>query len=214
MLDLVDVSITLAGRRLFRPVDLSVRPGTVGIVMGPSGIGKSSLLDAVLGTLDPKFRLNGTIRLSGRDLSGLTVQARSIGILFQDDLLFPHLSVSGNLAFALKPGGSRAERAARIDDALEQAGLKGFGPRDPATLSGGQKARVAVLRALLAEPSALLLDEPFGRLDAALRPAFADFVRGRIADLAIPALMVTHDRADIRNGDTIVELVSEEGEDA
>jgi putative thiamine transport system ATP-binding protein len=179
---------------LLAALDVSVAPGEVLTVMGPSGAGKSTLLAAIIGAADPAFRVSGRVWLDGRDVTDLPVEARRIGILFQDDLLFPHLSVGGNLAFAL-PARVR-DRAARIEGALAEAGLAGFAARDPATLSGGQRARVAVMRALLAEPAALLLDEPFSRLDAALRAQFRRFVFQRLAERHLPAILVTHDAED------------------
>ena len=119
-----------------------------------------------------------------------------MGILFQDDLLFPHLSVGANLAFGLAKGGSAADRQARIEAALDEVGLAGFADRDPATLSGGQKARVALMRMLLSEPCALLLDEPFSRLDAALRAQVREMVFQRAKARQLPVLMVTHDAED------------------
>ncbi len=165
-------------------------------MLGPSGSGKSSLLAWATGTLDPAFRAQGQLRLEGRDITALPPERRRLGILFQDDLLFPHLSVGGNLAFALPPGLGRAERRRRVEEALAGAGLPGLADRDPASLSGGQRARVATLRALLAEPRALLLDEPFGALDAATRADFRAFLFARLAALGIPALLVTHDPGD------------------
>jgi putative thiamine transport system ATP-binding protein len=191
------LEITLAERILVAVSRLAVAPGEVLTVMGPSGSGKSTLLAWLSGALDPAFRARGRVTLDGKDVSALPPHRRRIGLLFQDDLLFPHLSVAGNLAFGL-PASLRDRRAreARIAAALEEAELGGFGPRDPATLSGGQRARVALLRTLLAEPRALLLDEPFGKLDVALRGRMREFVFERVLRLGIPALMVTHDPAD------------------
>jgi putative thiamine transport system ATP-binding protein len=178
-------------------LDAHVPPGGALTVMGPSGSGKSTLLAAVIGAAPPGFSVTGRVRVDGRDVSAMPVEARRIGILFQDDLLFPHLSVGGNLAFALPAAlRGRAARRAAVEAALEEAELSGFADRDPATLSGGQRARVALLRALLAEPRALLLDEPFSRLDAALRERFRAFVFARAAARALPVLLVTHDAAD------------------
>ena len=182
---------------LFPPLSLTVPAGEVATVMGPSGIGKSTLLHAIGGHLALEFETSGRVLLDGQDVSRLPPEARRIGILFQEALLFPHLSVGDNLAFGLAAHvRGRAARRAAVEAALAQAGLSGFHDRDPATLSGGQKARAALFRTLLAEPRALLLDEPFSRLDAGLRDEIRRFVLARVAERAIPALLVTHDAAD------------------
>ncbi|MCF7699112.1 ATP-binding cassette domain-containing protein [Loktanella sp. M215] len=177
-------------------LDRHIAPGEVVSVMGPSGIGKSTLLSVVTGTLPPAFTFTGRVLLDGRDITRAAPHRRMVGILFQDDLLFPHLSVGANLAFGLRPGGNSADRRKRIAQALEEVDLAGFADRDPATLSGGQKARVALMRMLLAEPCALLLDEAFSRLDTALRAQIRDLVFARARDRALPVLMVTHDAED------------------
>ncbi len=192
-LRLVDASVVAAGRSLFAPITLEVASGAVVTVMGPSGVGKSSLLAWACGALDPALRGVGRVLLDGADVTGLPAERRRIGILFQDDLLFPHLSVGGNLGFGLPPGPGRR---ARIEAALAEAELPGMANRDPATLSGGQRARVALMRALLAQPRALLLDEPFGRLDAGLRGRFRSFVFAHAAAAGLPVLLVTHDPDD------------------
>lgn len=173
-----------------------VAPGAVLTVMGPSGSGKSTLLAALIGALPVGFTASGRVVLNGRDISALPTAERRIGLLFQDDVLFPHLSVAQNLGFGLRPGGPKADRLARIEAALDQMGLAGLGPRDPATLSGGQRARVALARTLLAEPLALLLDEPFSRLDQTLRAQIRKLVFDAAADL--PVILVTHDPEDAR----------------
>lgn len=191
------VTIAVDGATLVRALDLHVAPGEVVTVMGPSGSGKSSLLAHIGGFLDPAFEATGEILLDGAPLASLPPQTRRIGVLFQDDLLFPHLTVGGNLAFGLTAAvRGRAARLARVDEALEQAGLAGFRDRDPATLSGGQRARVALMRTLLAEPKALLLDEPFGKLDRPLRKDFREFVFGHARKRGLPTLLVTHDAED------------------
>ena len=182
---------------LFAPLTLTIQPDTVTTLMGPSGVGKSTLLAAIGGHLAPGFRLSGQILLHGRDVTHLPAETRRIGLMFQDAALFPHLSVGDNLAFALPHAlkGRQARRAA-VEDALTRAGLAGFYARDPATLSGGQRARAALMRTLLAQPEALLLDEPFSRLDAALRVDLRGFTFDHARAQGIPVLLVTHDEAD------------------
>lgn len=192
---LENVSIA-QGEETLLQVDHRIGPGEVLTIMGPSGSGKSTLLSFVTGTMAPDFRATGRVLLDGHDITNVPPHARRIGILFQDDLLFPHMSVGANLAFGLARGGTRAERAARVDEALAEVGLEGFADRDPATLSGGQKARVSLMRMLLSEPCALLLDEPFARLDAALRAQVREMVFERARARALPLLMVTHDAED------------------
>lgn len=211
-LELENISILKQGCAIFDPVTLVIRSGEIVTIMGPSGCGKSTLLSAVSGSLDPIFTLKGSVRLHGRDMSGLPMEKRNIGILFQDDLLFPHMDIAGNLAFAIKAKTSRAEQTQIIDKALKTAGLAGFERRDPATLSGGQKARISLLRSLLAEPSALLLDEPFSRLDQALKAKIRRFVFSQIKQMNVPALLVTHDPGDCPDGGRIFHLNKKEGQ--
>jgi putative thiamine transport system ATP-binding protein len=165
--------------------------------MGPSGIGKSSLLAFACGTLPPGLTGEGRVRAGGADVTRWPAHRRRLGILFQDDLLFPHMSVGENLSFGLAPEvRGRAARREAVDSALVEAELPGIAMRDPATLSGGQRARVALMRVLLSHPRALLLDEPFGRLDFALRGRFRDMVFAAAASRGLPVLLVTHDHAD------------------
>lgn len=206
-LEIRKATIARSGQTLIADLNLRVAPGEVLTLMGVSGSGKSTLLNWIIGALDPIFDVRGELWLNGTRRDRLPIEARRIGILFQDDLLFPHLSVGQNLAFALPASASgKAARRALVERALADVGLAGFYERDPATLSGGQKARVSVLRALLAEPEALLLDEPFSKLDAVLRGQFRAFVFERIGQLGIPTLLVTHDPADIPPGGTVVEI--------
>jgi putative thiamine transport system ATP-binding protein len=195
-LHLQRVTLSLQGRRLLA-IDRRVAPGEVLTVMGPSGSGKSALLAAITGTLPPAFAMTGRILLDGHDITTLPTEARHVGILFQDELLFPHLSVGGNLAFGLPAAvKGRAERRRQIEAALADVGLAGFADRDPATLSGGQRARVALMRMLLSKPCALLLDEAFSKLDADLRDQVRSLVFGIARDRDLPVLQVTHDAAD------------------
>ena len=201
------VRIALAGRALVDALSLTVGPGECVTLMGPSGCGKSTLLAYIAGTLDAAFAASGSVRIGERDLVQVPPEQRRLGILFQDDLLFPHMSVGGNLAFALAPHvRSREARAARVDAALAEAGLAGFAARDPATLSGGQRARVTLMRTLLSEPAALLLDEPFNKLDATLRGEFRNFVYAHAAQRGLPMLLVTHDADDAPPGGRVIAL--------
>ncbi|MFG5384605.1 ATP-binding cassette domain-containing protein [Yoonia sp. R2-816] len=188
-------------------VNHDIGPGEVLTVMGPSGVGKSTLLAFITGTLAQDFEATGEVWLDGHEITHAPPHRRRVGILFQDDLLFPHLSVGANLAFGLAQGGSSRDRLAKVDEALDEVGLKGFADRDPATLSGGQKARVALMRMLLSEPCGLLLDEPFSRLDATLRAQVREMVFDRARARELPVLMVTHDAEDARAaGGVIVTL--------
>jgi putative thiamine transport system ATP-binding protein len=204
------VMLEVGGRRLFPPVSETISPGEVMTIMGASGAGKSSLLSFLCGTLSTAFTSSGRVFLGDRDLTRISPEFRRLGILFQDDLLFPHMSVSQNLAFGLEPGvRSKQERRQKIAEALVEAGLEGFEDRDPATLSGGQRARISVMRVLLSQPGALLLDEPFSRLDPANRQRFRDFVLDHARQRRLPSLMVTHEAEDAEaGGGRILRLVS------
>lgn len=200
-----------AQRVLLRDLRFDVAPGEILTLMGASGSGKSSVLAAIAGTLHSvaegaqALRFDGTITLNGTDLTPLPTARRGIGLLFQDPLLFAHMTVAENLLFAV-PSGPRAQRLQQVEQALLDAELAGYGERDPATLSGGQRARVALMRALLAQPRALLLDEPFSKLDAALRDQFRTLVFDHIRAQNIPAVLVTHDAADIADPARLLEL--------
>jgi putative thiamine transport system ATP-binding protein len=198
-------------RTLLRGLQFSVPPGRILTLMGPSGCGKSSVLGAIAGTLSAvaegaqSLSFRGSVQLDGVELHTLPTAQRGIGLLFQDDLLFAHMSVGENLLFAVPPG-DRHLRQTQVAQALEEVGLPGFSERDPATLSGGQRARVALMRALLARPRALLLDEPFGRLDATLREQFRQFVFEHVRARSIPVVLVTHDAADIADPALVIDL--------
>ena len=205
MLELRDVSISRQGRRLFAPLTCRVSPGRPVAIMGPSGAGKSSLLAWLTGVLPAGLSGEGDVLLDGVSILALPAHRRRLGILFQDDLLFPHMSVGENLAFGLKAGPDRATRRRAIEQALAGVELAGFADRDPATLSGGERARVALLRVLLSEPRALLMDEPFSKLDLALRDRFRSLVFQSATHL--PVLLVSHDPQDsVAAGGDVLEL--------
>ncbi|KPZ57143.1 ATP-binding cassette domain-containing protein [Pseudoalteromonas sp. P1-25] len=172
-----------------------VKGGEILTIMGPSGSGKSSLLNWLTGTLPSGFSANGEVWLNGKNINNLPTHLRHIGVLYQDALLFSHLSVSDNIAFAM-PKGNKKKRLEKIEHALEQVGLKGMANRHPDNLSGGQQARVALLRMLLSEPKAILLDEPFSKLDTQLRVDTRELVFSQIREHKLPAIMVTHDHSD------------------
>ena len=195
-LALEGVSISLRARNLLS-ITAAVEPGDVLTVMGPSGSGKSTLLAFIGGFLDPVFKASGRVFIDGIDVTAMPANQRHAGILFQDPLLFPHMSVGENLLFALPETlKGRAERNAQAMVALEDMELAGCFHHDPATLSGGQKARVALARTLISQPKALLLDEPFSRLDAALRSQMRELVFSHAKAKLLPVVLVTHDAED------------------
>lgn len=208
MLHTSALTLFLDGAPLLTLPPLRVAPGEVLTLMGPSGCGKSSLLAALAGVLPPggPIRLTGDILLGAHRLTLLPPRERGVGILFQDDLLFAHLTVAENLMFGMPAHlKGMASRQTRAREVLAEVGLEAQADKLPGALSGGQKARVSLLRALLAEPRALLLDEPFSRLDKPLRAAFRTLVFERLRTQAIPALLVTHDEEDAPG--TILQLI-------
>ena len=199
-LELLNFSIvTPSKENLFSPISLSISKGDIVTVTGPSGIGKSTLIDAIGGFLDPYFTTIGAAKIDGTNILNIDAHKRNIGILFQDANLFPHLSVGQNIAFGLsaKLKGKSMRRNA-VKDALAAAGLESFGERDPASLSGGQQTRVALMRTLLSDPEILLLDEPFSKLDQATKTDIQSFVFSHIQKHQIPTILVTHDPSEIK----------------
>jgi ABC-type Fe3+/spermidine/putrescine transport system ATPase subunit len=170
-------------------VALSVAAGERVALFGPSGAGKTTVLEAVAGLVTPR---RGVIELNGRPLAGVPPWQRRVGLLRQDPGLFPHLSVRANLTYAR----SAAPSAAELGELAGQLGLEGLLPAMPARLSGGQRHRVALGRLLLARCDALLLDEPFASLDAALRRSLTALVKELAAQRSVPSLLVTHQLAD------------------
>ena len=172
MLIVKNVSLHLGLCVLLNEANFEVNKGDIVTIMGPSGSGKSSPFSWMIGALSPTFQASGELWLNDRRIDSLPTAQRQIGILFQDALLFDHFSVEQNLLLALPASLKGSARRDEVERALERAGLAGFYHRDPASLSGGQRSRIALLRALLAQPQALLLDEPFSRLDTSLRDTF------------------------------------------
>jgi len=201
-----------AAQTLVQDLHLKVPAGEILTLMGPSGCGKSSVLAATAGTLTSvseglqPLQFEGRVQLNGRDLTALPTHLRGVGLVFQDALLFAHMTVAENLLFAVPRALPLAQRQARVQQALQEAELSGMGERDPSTLSGGQRARVALMRALLAEPQALLLDEPFSKLDAALRAQLRPWVFAHVRERRIPVVVVTHDEQDVADPQRVVHL--------
>jgi putative thiamine transport system ATP-binding protein len=208
MLELKNVGLSLGNIVLVSPFSLTVAAGEIVTVMGPSGSGKSSLLSCIGGDLSDAIHASGDVLLNGQSLLAIAPAQRRVGRLFQDDLLFPHMTVGENLLFAV-PAMARTERLMMVSKVLERAELQGFAHRPPHTLSGGQRQRVALMRALLAKPLAILLDEPFNKLDRTLREQMRDYVFGHIYARRIPALLVTHDPADVPQGGRVLKISSD-----
>lgn len=201
-LQIKDLQLYRQGELLLS-LDEQIAGGEILTVMGPSGSGKSSLLNWLTGILPNGFTATGEVWLNDKNVSHLPTHLRHIGVLYQDALLFSHLSVAGNIAFAMPQDNknsaeklNKKQRREKIEQALEQVGLAGMGNRHPDNLSGGQQARVALLRTLLSAPKAILLDEPFSKLDTQLRVDTRQLVFEQIRTHKLPAIMVTHDYSD------------------
>ena len=197
MLSLSDVSLRWQHNGyLLQNFSLAVQSGEIAVLQGPSGCGKSTLLSVIAGTNVPSLTVSGEVTLNGKSILGLPAEQRHIAILFQEALLFPHLTIADNLGFGLPAGLSRKARHDAINDALQKADMAQFADADPATLSGGQKARIAMMRAMLSSPDALLMDESFASLDPHLRQQFGRFVSNEVRSRAIPALLISHHEDD------------------
>jgi putative thiamine transport system ATP-binding protein len=195
------------GNILIDNLSFEIKAGEVLSLMGPSGCGKSTLLHAIAGHPLSDFNISGEISLNGKSLNSIAVEQRQIGFLFQEDLLFPHFNIWQNLAFALPDNIKKKHRKAQALIALEEHNLLMLADKNPSQISGGQRARVSMIRLLLAKPSAVLLDEPFNKLDQQLRQEFRQWVFDLIKQNSLPALMVTHDQEDIPlNAKTIIWL--------
>ena len=194
MLSVRGARVALGGHEALAGVDLDVERGTTVAVLGPSGSGKSTLLRAIAGLqrLD-----DGSVMLGGRSLAGVPPHRREIGLMFQDDALFPHRDVAANVSFGLRMQGvAPPAAAARVAELLDLVGLGGREHRRVATLSGGERKRVALARALAPSPQVLLLDEPLGALDRALHDRLVTELRGLFDAIRQTAVYVTHDVAE------------------
>ncbi len=205
MLQLSQVSILLKGEVLIAPFSLEVAAGEIVTLMGPSGSGKSSLLSGIAGTLRRPFQITGQVLLNGRALNELRPEARRVGRMFQDDVLFPHLTVGENLLFGLARG-LHAKRLSQMREGLKEIELEGFEDRAPHSLSGGQRQRVSLMRSLLARPDCMLLDEPFGELDQTLRTTIKTTAFELLRMHRVPTLLVTHEPADAPRGARILQI--------
>ncbi len=195
-LQLVSIGVSFGDRRVLDDVSLTVPTGQTHALQGPSGIGKSTLLRVVSGLLAPD---QGRVLISGRDVTSVPVHERSVGFVFQDSQLFPHLDVAGNIAFGLRMQGlERSLIGKSVVEWLARVDLSDRAHQDVRTLSGGEIRRVALARALAPRPHVLLLDEPFTGLDAELRVRLADLVRELLHDTKTTALLVSHDDDDVR----------------
>lgn len=184
--------LSLKGNVLIEALHFTLKAGKIVTLMGPSGCGKSTILNYIAGFWASDFKIKGKLLLNGKDLAKVPAHKRGMGLLLQDPLLFPHFNLGQNIRFAAKDILSNEA----LDSALAQIELKGMAAHDPALLSGGQKARAALLRTLVNKPRALLLDEPFSKLDKSLRARIRTLVFAQSWNL--PMLLVTHDDEDAK----------------
>ncbi len=175
-------------------VSFTAPTGAITAILGPSGAGKSTVLRIIAGLEEPDA---GRVLLSGEDVTATPVQKRGVGFVFQGYALFGHLTVRENVAFGLRVRRvPRQEALAKADDLLRRVQLDGFGERRPAELSGGQRQRVAFARALAVSPRVLLLDEPFGALDAGVRLELGEWLLRLHDETGLTTLLVTHDQPE------------------
>jgi len=183
-------------KTLIKNLSIKIENSEILCVFGESGVGKSSLINVISGVNEENLKIEGEIKLNGIILNNIPTEKRKIGLLLQDGTLFPHLTVEQNLLFGMNKSLNKKEKNNLILNYLDKANMSGFQDRYPNTLSGGQKARIACLRAILSEPNALLLDEPFSSLDPSQRNSFREFVVKQVKRANIPCLLVTHDEGD------------------
>ena len=199
MLELINISLKWNSPKekpFIKNLNLKIKNGNILCVFGKSGVGKSTLINLIAGIIDDKLLFEGKIVLNEKMLNDIPTEKRKIGLLLQDGALFPHLTVAQNIYFGMNKKLKFKEKLFLINENLKKANMEGFQNRYPHTLSGGQKARIACLRAVMSEPELLLLDEPFSSLDPEHRNTFRNFVISIIKESKIPCLLVTHDEAD------------------
>lgn len=199
MLELRNISLKWFSSKekpFIKDLNIKVNNGKILTIFGSSGIGKSSLINVVAGVYESNLLFTGDIILNNKKITNTLPEKRKIGLLLQDGVLFPHLSVEQNLIFGIKKSLTNKEKYLLINEHLIEANMEGFENRYPNTLSGGQKSRVACLRAILSEPDALLLDEPFSSIDPEQRNSFRLFVANQVREKKIPCILVTHDESD------------------
>ncbi|WP_293782324.1 sulfate/molybdate ABC transporter ATP-binding protein [uncultured Aeromicrobium sp.] len=202
-IEIVGVTKTFGDFVALSDIDLSIPSGGLTALLGPSGGGKSTLLRIIAGL---EAADSGTIEIEGQDTTNLPAQRRNVGFVFQHYAAFKHMTVAKNVAFGLEiRKRPKAEIARRVDELLELVHLEQFAHRLPAQLSGGQRQRMALARALAIEPSVLLLDEPFGALDAKVRKELRDWLRRLHDEVHVTTVFVTHDQEEaLEVADTIV----------
>jgi putative thiamine transport system ATP-binding protein len=208
MLQLSQISVWLNAHPLITGFSLEVAAGEVVTLMGPSGCGKSSLLSGIAGTLEKPLSLSGEILLNTKNVNALRPDHRRVGRLFQDDILFPHLTIGENLLFGIAQG-AREDRLNLMRQGLREIELEGFEHRAPHTLSGGQRQRVSLMRSLLAKPDCMVLDEPFSKLDQNLRNTIRTTTFELLKKQNIPTLLVTHDIADAPEHSRVLKITPE-----
>jgi sulfate transport system ATP-binding protein len=193
-IDVNDVSKHFGEFEALSDVTLEVPEGSLTALLGPSGSGKSTLLRIIAGLETPD---TGTILIDGSDVTGARPQERGIGFVFQHYAAFAHMSVRENVAFGLKIRKRPAQEVkAKVDELLALVGLTAWGGQRPAQLSGGQRQRMALARALAVDPKVLLLDEPFGALDANVRAELRQWLRRLHDDQGVTTVLVTHDQEE------------------
>ena len=187
-LQILDIAAQYEGRVLYRNLSLTVETGEIVSLVGPSGSGKSTLLRIIAGIEEP---VDGRVLLDGRDITELPIHRRGIGMVFQDNQLFPHLNVAGNIGYGLRM--NKRVSPSRVEEMLDLIGLPGFGVRQVDTLSGGEAKRVALARSLIVEPQVLLLDEPLTGLDTELHDRLLEDISKILRSSKTTVVHVTHD---------------------